>query len=57
MNMKSIIFSWICTCGAFGLHAAVNSSANPVKNQQQVTEVKGIGEKMAAKIATFVSFS
>lgn len=31
MNMKSIIFSLICTCGAFGLHAAVNSPANPVK--------------------------
>ncbi len=106
MNMKSIIFSLICTCGAFGLHAAVNNPANPVKstvieakaavpqqvsinkaslqqleaipgigakkaqaildyikdkgpikNQQQLTEVKGIGEKMAAKIASFVSFS
>lgn len=105
MNMKSVIFSLICTCGVFGLHAAVNTpttvnkptvvaakteapalvsinqasqqqleaipgigakkaqaimeyikAKGPIKNAQQLTEVKGIGEKMAAKIATFVSF-
>ncbi len=31
MNMKSIIFSLICTCGAFGLHAAVNNPDTPAK--------------------------
>ena len=28
----------------------------PIKDQKQLTEVKGIGEKLAMKIAEFVSF-
>ncbi|MDX1676981.1 helix-hairpin-helix domain-containing protein [Arsukibacterium sp.] len=28
----------------------------PIANQQQLTEVKGIGDKLAAKIAQYVSF-
>jgi competence protein ComEA len=28
----------------------------PIKDQQQLTEVKGIGSKLAAKMAEFVSF-
>ncbi|SNY51524.1 competence protein ComEA [Arsukibacterium tuosuense] len=28
----------------------------PITNQQQLTEVKGIGDKLAAKVAQYVSF-
>lgn len=28
----------------------------PIKSQQQLTEVKGVGDKLAAKVAQYVSF-
>tara|TARA_R110002126_G_scaffold10245_9_gene46468 strand:- start:4828 stop:5139 length:312 start_codon:yes stop_codon:yes gene_type:complete len=31
-------------------------NSGPIKSQQQLTEVKGIGEKLAAKVAQYVSF-
>jgi competence protein ComEA len=46
MNMKSIIFSLICTFGACGLHAAVNSPANPVKGA--VIEAKAVAQQLVS---------
>lgn len=32
------------------------SANGPIKDQKQLTEVKGIGDKLAAKVAEHVSF-
>lgn len=33
------------------------NSSGPIKDQAQLTEVKGIGDKLAVKIAEYVSFN
>jgi competence protein ComEA len=50
MNMKSIIFSMICTCGAFGLHAAVNSPATnlAIPAKAAVVDAKATAQQLVS---------